>query len=105
METTSKPIDSRLAPAPLESWTATRVAFAALRNRLVHEALGGASGETAAKLVRLAAVDAEGQAWSTAFPLLFFPGLFEEKARRAMNYAVGHETDRLRLVADGGRDP
>jgi hypothetical protein len=60
--------------------------LANLRNRLLEAALTHAPGEPMARLVRLAAVEAEAQAWLTSFPLLLFPALFEEKARDAWSY-------------------
>ncbi len=58
------------------------------KDRLLREALNHDRGELWARLMRLAAMEAEAQAWLTCFPLLFFPGLFEEKARTAQCYVA-----------------
>jgi len=70
---------------------AENLALAELKDRLLREALNHDAGEPLARLVRLAAVEAEAQAWLTSFPLLFFPGLFEEKARTAQSYVARQE--------------
>jgi len=67
---------------------AENLALAELKDRLLREALTHDSGEPLARLVRLAAVEAEAQAWLTSFPLLFFPELFEEKTRTAQSYVA-----------------
>jgi hypothetical protein len=67
-----------------------------LRNRLLQETLDGQPGELLANLLRLAAVEAEAQAWLTSFPLLLFPTLFEEKARDAQNYVARQQRLRPR---------
>jgi len=68
--------------------TTDGLVLADLRNRLLQEALNHAPGEPLTRLVRLAAVEAEAQAWLTSFPLLVFPMLFEEKARRVHHYVA-----------------
>jgi hypothetical protein len=37
-------------------------------------------------LLRLAAAEAEAEAWATGFPLLLFPTLFEEKTSAVQRY-------------------
>jgi hypothetical protein len=49
-----------------------------LRERLADTATARLGGE-----LRRAANEAAGLAWATAYPLLFFPALFEEKVRAA----------------------
>jgi hypothetical protein len=63
-------------------------ALADLKNRLLREALNRTTDEPLSKLVRLAAVEAEAQAWLTSFPLLLFPTLLEEKISEAKSYIV-----------------
>jgi hypothetical protein len=88
--TRAEPPTGRLgtASADAPARTTDSLALADLRNRLLQEALNHAPGEPLTRLVRLAAVEAEAQAWLTSFPLLFFPGLFEEKARIAQSYVA-----------------
>jgi hypothetical protein len=62
--------------------------LADLRNRLLQEALNRAPGDPLARLLRLAAVEAEAQAWLTSFRLLLFPILFEEKVGEARSYVT-----------------
>ena len=64
------------------------LALAGLRNRLVQEELNRASAEPLKRLVRLAAAEAEAQAWLTSFPLLLFPSLLEEKVSEAHRYVA-----------------
>lgn len=60
--------------------------LANLKSRLLKEALKDGRGQTPAQLLRLAAIEAEAQAWLTSFPLLLFPALFEEKVRDVRTY-------------------
>lgn len=62
--------------------------LADLKNRLLEETLSRAPEEPLSKLVRLAAVEAEAQAWLTSFPLLLFPTLLEKKVSEAKRYVV-----------------
>lgn len=50
-----------------------------LRERFADERTAGLGAE-----LRRAANEAAGLAWATAYPLLFFPTLFEEKVRAAI---------------------
>lgn len=61
-----------------------------LRERLVDPRTARLGGE-----LRRAANEAAGLAWATAFPLLFFPALFEEKVRTALKRAARQEAIRL----------
>ena len=83
--TRAEPATNRLgdASAGAPPRTTDSLALADLRNRLIEAALTHTPGEPMARLLRLAAVEAEAQAWLTSFPLLVFPALFEEKARDA----------------------
>jgi hypothetical protein len=88
--TRAEPATNRLgdASAGASPRTTDSLALADLRNRLLQEALTHAPGEPVARLVRLAAVEAEAQAWLISFPLLLFPALFEEKACDARSYVA-----------------
>ena len=57
-----------------------------LRERLADERTARLGGE-----LRRAANEAAGLAWATAFPLLFFPALFEEKIRVALKRVARQE--------------
>jgi hypothetical protein len=54
-------------------------AFAGLQETLVNETLGGTETLALHAPVKHAANEAAGLAWTTAFPLLVFPTLFQEK--------------------------
>ena len=90
--------DTRFAvnPAPPAPFRALlEDEFERLHAKLLRERL---ADRTVAKLgaeLRRAANEAAGLAWATAFPLLFFPGLFEEKIRAALKRAVRQEAIRL----------
>jgi hypothetical protein len=70
-----------LPAAPFRAEQATQ--FERLLNRLLVEKLGEPSVGLITSQLRRAANDAAALAWTTSFPLLFFPVLFEEKARAA----------------------
>jgi len=55
-----------------------------LKGRLLREMLERTPDEQAHPLLRRAGNEAAALAWFTPFPLLFFPVLFEEKARGAL---------------------
>ncbi len=71
---------------PASGAYACTATLAHLKNRLLRETLEAAPSETSAKILRLAATEAEAQAWLTRFPLLTFPLLFEEKEREVRSY-------------------
>lgn len=54
-----------------------------LKYRLLHQRLDQAVDADLYAPLRRAANEAESLAWSTDYPLLVFPGLFEERARLA----------------------
>jgi len=62
--------------------------FERLNTRLLREQLVEAKTAAVAGELRRAANEAAGLAWATAYPLLFFPGLFEEKVRQTLRRAV-----------------
>jgi len=66
-----------------------------LKDRLLREWLQHAPNEELYAPLRRAANEAAGLAWFTPFPLLFFPGLLEEKARAALRQGA-----RQRYVRD-----
>jgi hypothetical protein len=55
-----------------------------LKARLLQELLDQTTDQQNYAHLRRAANEAAGLAWFTPFPLLFFPGLLEEKARAAL---------------------
>src|SRR6185437_5247772 len=58
-----------------------------LKNRLLGGVLNELDGTEANPYVRRAANEAAALAWVTPYPLLTFPGLFEEKVETALRYA------------------
>jgi hypothetical protein len=70
-------------PAPFRAMLESE--FERLTGRLLRERLAdGVSARLGGEL-RRAANEAAALAWGTAFPLLFFPALFEEKVRTALS--------------------
>ena len=57
--------------------------FNQLKGRLTHGLAGEAGNILPAERVNHAVADAEALAWSTSYPLLFLPGLVEEKVASA----------------------
>lgn len=80
-------------PAPAAPFRAVlENEFERLNNRLLRERLANAETTALGVELRRAANEAAGLAWATAYPLLFFPALFEEKVaetkRRVRRQAV-----------------
>ena len=72
-------------PAPFRATQETELER--LKNRLLGEVLNEFAGTEANPYVRRAANEAAALAWVTRYPLLTFPGLFEEKVETALRYA------------------
>jgi hypothetical protein len=71
-------------PAPPAPFRATQESeLDRLKNRLLREQLGKLIDPASNGPVRRAANEAAALAWVTPYPLLVFPGLFEEKIRAA----------------------
>ena len=96
MKTTSQRIATRFGPeagfevnpSPAAPFRATEeTELERLKNRLLHERLARVSQPDINVRLRRAANDAAALAWVTAFPLLVFPGLFEEKAWASVQQA------------------
>jgi hypothetical protein len=66
-------------------------AFERLKQELLEERLGEVWKAEQNSWVRRAANEAAALAWVTPYPLLVFPGLFEEKANAALVYAERQE--------------
>ena len=77
-------------------------ALSELRVRLLQEALASPADPELSNLVRLAATEAEAQAWLTSFPLLVFPTLFEEKTQRVCGYVARQRRLRLERAGPAG---
>jgi len=72
-------------PAPFRATQETELER--LKNRLLVDILNEFDGPDANPYVRRAANEAAALAWVTPYPLLTFPGLFEEKLATALRYA------------------
>ena len=72
-------------PAPFRATQETELER--LKNRLLVGVLNDLDGTGASPYVRRAANEAAALAWVTPYPLLTFPGLFEEKVQTALRYA------------------
>ena len=72
-------------PAPFRATQETELER--LKNRLLVRVLNDLAGPGANPYVRRAANEAAALAWVTPYPLLTFPGLFEEKVETALRYA------------------
>lgn len=92
-------VEHALAKTPASAARADIGTLAQLKNRLLREALKGFSGTPLARILRLAATEAEAQAWLTSFPLLTFPVLFDEKTEQVRRYAARQSRLRQRLHA------
>lgn len=75
----------RPAPAPFRATQETD--FERLKNRLLTETLLAAAKPELNAAIRRAANEAAALAWVTFYPLLLFPGLFEEKLHHALRHA------------------
>jgi hypothetical protein len=74
-----------LTPAPPAAFRALQeTELERLKNRLLRQTLDELTGADTNGFVRRAANEAAALAWDTRFPLLVFPGLFEEKAANAL---------------------
>jgi len=75
-------------PTPLAPFRATQEdEFERLKNRLLTETLLATGRPEMNTAIRRAANEAAAFAWVTFYPLLLFPGLFEEKLHRALDQA------------------
>ena len=85
-----------VAPVPAVPFRGTQeTELDRLKNRLLREWLQQTPDEQLFAPLRRAANEAAALAWFTPFPLLFFPGLLEEKARGALRQGA-----RQRYVRD-----
>ena len=74
-----------VAPVPAVPFRGTQESeLERLKDRLLREWLQTTADEQLYAPLRRAANEAAALAWFTPFPLLFFPGLLEEKARAAL---------------------
>ena len=74
-----------VAPVPAVPFRGTQeTELDRLKARLLQQLLNDTPDEQLYAPLRRAANEAASLAWFTPFPLLFFPGLFEEKARAAL---------------------
>jgi hypothetical protein len=69
-----------------------------LKNRLLHEFLNALPEPRLNGYLRRAANEAAALAWVTPYPLLVFPGLFEEKAGTALLQAERQKSVRRRSL-------
>jgi hypothetical protein len=84
-------------PAPANPFRALQdTELERLKNRLLALALNRLAEPRANNYVRRAANDAAALAWTTGYPLLLFPVLFEEKTETALIQADRQETVRRR---------
>jgi len=83
-------------PAPAAPFRAVlENEFERLNAKLLRERLADARTARLGGELRRAANEAAGLAWATAFPLLFFPALFEEKVRVAEKRVARQEMIRV----------
>ena len=87
------------APTALPFRAVQETELERLKSRLLHESLAATEDSELYASLRRAANDAAALAWTTAYPLLLFPGLFEEKALNAARYAAHQERLRRRSAA------
>jgi len=89
----------RFEVKPIQIRAAQTVELARLKERLLRESLAPLIDPERDHVLRRAADDAAALAWATGQPLLFFPVLFEEKARSAPSL-VRRQKDIRRRSAD-----
>ena len=83
-----------VVPQPVVPFRGTRESeLEQFKHRLLRDALHASRNVELYTPLRRAANEAAALAWTTPFPMLFFPALFEEKARTAEA-----QTDRQRKV-------
>lgn len=83
-------------PAPAAPFRAVlENEFERLNARLLRERLADRNTARLGGELRRAANEAAALAWATAFPLLFFPVLFEEKVRTAVQRMTRQEMIRV----------
>jgi hypothetical protein len=88
-----------VTPAPVAPFRATQeTALERLKSRLLREFLDELTRPEANGYVRRAANEAAALAWVTPFPLLVFPGLFNEKANAALAQAERQVSVRRRSL-------
>jgi hypothetical protein len=86
-----------VAPIPAAPFRATRdTELEQLKQRLLRTELDAVTVVDLYAPLRRAANDAAALAWTTPFPLLFFPTLFEEKSAVARRQAVRQQKVRAR---------
>lgn len=86
-------------PTPPATFRATQeTELERLKNRLLAQTLNELTAPEANGFVRRAANEAAALAWSTHFPLLLFPALFEEKIKTALHQAKKQATVRRRSL-------
>jgi hypothetical protein len=84
-------------PSPPAPFRATQeTALDQLKNRLLARRLADQTGPERNTYLRRAANEAVALAWITPYPLLMFPGLFDEKAEAALQQADRQELIRRR---------
>ena len=83
-----------VTPVPAAPFRATvETAFERLKNQLLLERLEHLSDPQLNSQLRRVANEAAAVAWVTAYPLLVFPGLFQEKAELAMARSSQEQVD------------
>ena len=86
-----------VAPTPPVPFRGTQESeLDCLKDRLLREWLQTTADEQLYAPLRRAANEAAALAWFTPFPLLFFPGLLEEKARAALGQGARQRCIRFR---------
>ena len=74
-------------------------ALATLKAQILQPLLAEAASEDSARLIRLAAMEAEALVWQTPYPHLFFPVLLEEKLEAVRRYSACQEALREKSQA------
>ena len=74
-------------PSHVHAQVAMRTTFETLQRKLTQDRLRTVENLQHATHVKWAADEASSLAWTTGYPLLFFPSLFEEKSELALHRA------------------
>ncbi len=79
---------TRVGAIPAHPCRSQTMKLSLLKYRLRRKLASEIKGRVPDRLARQAVAEAEALAWSTSFPLLFLPGLMEEKLQNARQWVT-----------------
>lgn len=93
--------DTRFIVRPAPARGEQEKALERFKERLVQDATAGQEEAATRELLQRAANEAAALAWMTPFPLLFLPGLLDEKVRQAQAQAERQQAVFQRCQSQG----